>query len=37
MLAMNLQIYMMDLQIWYTVYSSLTGALVGLFQHLGEV
>ncbi|KAG8055404.1 hypothetical protein GUJ93_ZPchr0001g30644 [Zizania palustris] len=30
-------IYLMDIQIWYAVFSSLTGALIGLFSHLGEI
>ncbi|CAK7324004.1 unnamed protein product [Dovyalis caffra] len=30
-------IYLMDLQIWYSIYSSFVGAGVGLFQHLGEI
>ncbi|KAF5726381.1 Callose synthase 12 [Tripterygium wilfordii] len=30
-------IYFMDLQIWYAIYSSLVGAAVGLFAHLGEI
>ncbi|KAK3006725.1 hypothetical protein RJ639_017178 [Escallonia herrerae] len=30
-------IYLMDLQIWYSIYSSLVGAVVGLFAHLGEI
>ncbi|XP_061357661.1 callose synthase 12-like [Gastrolobium bilobum] len=30
-------IYLMDIQIWYSVYSSLVGAAVGLFAHLGEI
>lgn len=30
-------IYFMDLQIWYAVYSSLVGAAIGLFSHLGEI
>ncbi|KAK4783957.1 hypothetical protein SAY86_018325 [Trapa natans] len=30
-------VYMMDLQIWYSIYSSLAGAAVGLFDHLGEI
>ncbi|GAB2285368.1 Callose synthase 12 [Dionaea muscipula] len=30
-------IYFMDLQIWYSIYSSLVGAAVGLFAHLGEI
>lgn len=31
------QIYFMDTQIWYTIWSALVGALVGLMDHLGEV
>ncbi|KAJ4976815.1 hypothetical protein NE237_001921 [Protea cynaroides] len=30
-------IYLMDLQIWYSIFSSIVGALVGLFSHLGEI
>lgn len=30
-------IYLMDLQIWYSIYSSFVGAIVGLFSHLGEI
>ena len=30
-------IYLMDIQIWYSIYSSFVGAGVGLFQHLGEI
>ncbi|KAI6703749.1 hypothetical protein NL676_012885 [Syzygium grande] len=30
-------IYLMDLQIWYSIFSSLAGATVGLFSHLGEI
>ncbi|XP_010919535.1 callose synthase 12 [Elaeis guineensis] len=30
-------IYLMDIQIWYSIFSSLVGALVGLFSHLGEI
>ncbi|XP_031091748.1 callose synthase 12 [Ipomoea triloba] len=30
-------IYLMDIQIWYAIYSSFTGAAVGLFDHLGEI
>lgn len=29
-------IYLMDLQIWYSIYSSFAGAAVGLFDHLGK-
>ncbi|KAJ4787767.1 glucan synthase-like 1 [Rhynchospora pubera] len=30
-------VYLMDIQIWYAIFSSLAGALVGLFSHLGEI
>ncbi|KAL7608011.1 hypothetical protein Lser_V15G11057 [Lactuca serriola] len=30
-------IYLMDLQIWYSIYSSFVGAGVGLFSNLGEI
>lgn len=30
-------IYLMDVSIWYSIYSSFVGALVGLFSHLGEI
>ncbi|XP_010269904.1 PREDICTED: callose synthase 12-like [Nelumbo nucifera] len=30
-------IYLMDLQIWYSIFSSFVGATVGLFSHLGEI
>ncbi|KAI6672994.1 hypothetical protein NL676_000900 [Syzygium grande] len=30
-------VYLMDLQIWYSIYSSFVGAAVGLFDHLGEI
>ncbi|XP_004305416.1 PREDICTED: callose synthase 12 [Fragaria vesca subsp. vesca] len=30
-------IYLMDMQIWYSIYSSFWGALVGLLAHLGEI
>lgn len=30
-------IYLMDIQIWYSIYSSFVGAAVGLFDHLGEI
>ncbi|TKY48864.1 Callose synthase 12 [Spatholobus suberectus] len=30
-------IYLMDIQIWYSIYSSLVGASVGLIAHLGEI
>ncbi|KAK3404710.1 hypothetical protein EUGRSUZ_K01028 [Eucalyptus grandis] len=29
--------YLMDLQIWYSIFSSFVGAGVGLFDHLGEI
>ncbi|KAJ4981755.1 hypothetical protein NE237_032592 [Protea cynaroides] len=30
-------VYLMDLQIWYSIYSSLVGGTIGLFSHLGEI
>ncbi|KAE8775882.1 Callose synthase 12 [Hordeum vulgare] len=30
-------IYLMDIQIWYVIFSSLAGAWLGLFLHLGEI
>ncbi|KAH7568921.1 hypothetical protein JRO89_XS06G0072900 [Xanthoceras sorbifolium] len=30
-------IYLMDLQIWYSIVSSVVGATIGLFSHLGEI
>ncbi|KAK8481923.1 hypothetical protein V6N13_017641 [Hibiscus sabdariffa] len=30
-------IYLMDIQIWYSIYSSFVGAVLGLLQHLGEI
>ncbi|KAH7546004.1 hypothetical protein FEM48_Zijuj01G0154900 [Ziziphus jujuba var. spinosa] len=30
-------IYLMDLQIWYSIFSSMYGAVIGLFSHLGEI
>ncbi|KAK0578785.1 hypothetical protein LWI29_016161 [Acer saccharum] len=30
-------IYLMDLQIWYSIFSSAVGATIGLFSHLGEI
>ncbi|KAL9662235.1 hypothetical protein QQ045_027067 [Rhodiola kirilowii] len=30
-------IYLMDVQIWYAIYSSFVGASVGLFEHIGEI
>lgn len=30
-------IYFMDLQIWYSIFSSFVGAAIGLFLHLGEI
>ncbi|GAV70420.1 Glucan_synthase domain-containing protein/FKS1_dom1 domain-containing protein [Cephalotus follicularis] len=30
-------IYLMDIQIWYAIYSSFVGVAVGLFGHLGEI
>eukprot|EP00252_Welwitschia_mirabilis_P010583 TRINITY_DN2391_c0_g1_i1.p1 TRINITY_DN2391_c0_g1~~TRINITY_DN2391_c0_g1_i1.p1 ORF type:complete len:1782 (+),score=270.87 TRINITY_DN2391_c0_g1_i1:159-5504(+) len=30
-------IYFMDIQIWYSIFSSLVGAMVGLLSHIGEI
>ncbi|CAI9756479.1 unnamed protein product [Fraxinus pennsylvanica] len=30
-------IYLVDMQVWYTVYSSLVGSTIGLFSHIGEI
>ncbi|XP_004294021.1 PREDICTED: callose synthase 11 [Fragaria vesca subsp. vesca] len=30
-------IYLMDMQIWYAIYSSFVGSTIGLFSHLGEI
>ncbi|KAL6992579.1 Callose synthase 11 [Sarracenia purpurea var. burkii] len=30
-------VYLMDLQIWYSIFSSLIGGAIGLFLHLGEI
>lgn len=30
-------IYLVDLHIWYSVWSSIAGASIGLFSHLGEI
>lgn len=30
-------IYFMDLQIWYSIFSSFVGATIGLLSHLGEI
>ncbi|KAL0921523.1 hypothetical protein M5K25_008603 [Dendrobium thyrsiflorum] len=30
-------VYLMDISIWYSIFSSLAGALVGLFSHIGEI
>ena len=31
------QVYFMDTQIWYTIFSTLLGGIYGAFQRLGEV
>lgn len=31
------QVYFMDTQIWYAIFSSLFGGIHGAFSHLGEV
>ncbi|KAH7422298.1 hypothetical protein KP509_12G002500 [Ceratopteris richardii] len=30
-------VYLMDLQIWYTILSAFVGYLIGLLQHIGEI
>ncbi|CAH9065872.1 unnamed protein product [Cuscuta epithymum] len=30
-------IYLVDLQIWYTIFSSAVGGTIGLFSHIGEI
>ncbi|VFQ58885.1 unnamed protein product [Cuscuta campestris] len=30
-------IYLVDLQIWYTVFASIVGGTIGLFSHIGEI
>jgi len=30
-------VYFMDTQIWYSIFTSLVGALVGIFSHIGEI
>ncbi|XP_059670886.1 callose synthase 11-like [Cornus florida] len=30
-------IYLIDMQIWYSIFSSLVGGTIGLFSHLGEI
>lgn len=30
-------VYLLDLQIWYAIYSSFVGAIIGLLSHLGEI
>ncbi|KAG0456686.1 hypothetical protein HPP92_024474 [Vanilla planifolia] len=30
-------VYLMDISIWYSIFSSFVGALVGLFSHIGEI
>ncbi|XP_047318610.1 callose synthase 12-like [Impatiens glandulifera] len=30
-------IYLLDLQIWYSIYSSFVGAGIGLLEHIGEI
>lgn len=33
----HMQVYFMDTQIWYSVYSTLYGGVIGAFDRLGEV
>lgn len=32
-----MQVYFLDLQIWYAVFSTLYGGFIGAFDRLGEV
>lgn len=32
-----IQVYFMDTQIWYSIFSTLYGGVVGAFDRLGEV
>lgn len=33
----DIQVYFMDTQIWYAIYATLFGGIIGAFSHLGEV
>ena len=33
----SMQVYFMDTQIWYAIYSTLCGGIIGAFDRLGEV
>lgn len=35
--AVPLQVYFMDTQIWYAIFSTLFGGIYGAFRRLGEV
>jgi len=35
--ALAPQVYIMDMQIWYAIFSTLVGGITGAFQRLGEV
>lgn len=32
-----LLMYLVDMQLWYTVFSAFVGSIIGLFSHLGEI
>lgn len=32
-----MQVYFMDTQIWYAIFSTIVGGIYGAFSHLGEV
>ena len=36
-LVVAAQVYSMDIQIWYSILSSVIGYVVGLLKHIGEV
>jgi hypothetical protein len=36
-MSFSIQVYFMDTQIWYAIFSTLYGGIVGAFDRLGEV
>lgn len=37
LVKVNLQVYFMDTQIWYAIFSTIFGGIYGAFRRLGEV
>lgn len=37
MILKSLQVYFMDTQIWYAIFSTIFGGIYGAFRRLGEV